>query len=230
MNSRTQLGPNCPKCPRPFVKVKDERNLAKLYPSIASEWHPVKNGDIRPEDVRPNSNRKFWWQCSKRHEWPAKVNARTDGSGCPYCYGRYATKTNNLAIKYPELIEEWDENKNLGLNPSEFTPHSGKKVWWQCRKGHNWQATIYNRTKNKSGCPACAHEHARKYSIEDIQSYAKERGGKCLSKKYTHVRMKLKFRCKEGHIWKRRADKFLNTNKWCPVCTTRDNLQFSLWP
>jgi hypothetical protein len=230
INIRTQQGTGCPACPRPVFKVKDERNLAVLNPDLANEWHSEKNGDFHPQDVRPKSNRKFWWQCSNGHEWLATVAGRTAAYGCPYCYGRYATKTNNLASKYPEVIEEWDWGKNIGLNPSEFTPHVNKKVWWHCKKGHSWQATVYNRAKNKSGCPVCARNVRRKYTIEDLQSYAKERGGKCLSKKYMNSKTKLKFCCKEGHIWERRADKFLYTNKWCPVCAKGENLNYRLWP
>lgn len=218
INNRTQHGTGCPACPRPYVITPDGRNLAVINPELASEWHPEKNGDTHPEDVRPKSNRKIWWQCSKGHEWQAVLASRAAGRGCPYCYGRYATKTNNLASKYPELLEEWDREKNKGLNPSDFTPHVSKKVWWRCRKGHSWQATIYNRAKNKSGCPACARNANRKYSIEDIQAIAKKRGGKCLSKKFTSCRKKLKFCCKEGHVWETRADSILYTNKWCPIC------------
>lgn len=221
INNRTQHGTGCPACPRQVIKVTDERNLAALNRGLASEWHLEKNGYIRPEDVRPKSNRKIWWQCSKGHEWQASVSSRANGSGCPYCSGRYATKTNNLESKYPELLEEWHREKNKGLNPSEFTPHVNKKVWWRCRKGHSWQATIYNRAKNRSGCPVCARNASRKYSIEEIQAIAKKRGGKCLSNKYTNCRVKIKLCCKEGHIWETRADSLLYTNKWCPVCAKR---------
>jgi hypothetical protein len=221
LNIRVFQGTGCPACPRPIFKVTDERNLLILNPDLASEWHPEKNVDIRPEDVRPKSNQKVWWQCSKGHDWQAVVASRASGSGCPYCYGRFASKTNNLASKYPELLEGWDREKNKGLNPSDFTPHVGKKVWWRCRKGHSWQTTISNRSKNKSGCPACAQNAKRKYSIEDIQAIAKERGGKCLSKEFTSCRKKLKFSCKEGHIWETRADSILYTKKWCPVCAKR---------
>ena len=30
------------------------------------------------------------------------------------------------------------------------------KVWWQCNNGHEWEATIANRSSRKSGCPECA--------------------------------------------------------------------------
>lgn len=218
INNRTGQRTGCPICPRKFIAVSDERNLAVINSVLAREWHPEKNGDIRPEDIRPKSNRRVWWQCIKRHEWQASVSSRANGHDCPYCYGRYATKENNLASKYPELLETWDREKNKGLNPSNFTPHVGKKVWWRCPNGHSWQATIYNRAKNKSGCPACAQKNSRKYSIEDIQALAEKRGGKCLSTNYTNCRVKLKYCCKEGHIWEARAEALIYTNKWCPVC------------
>src|SRR3989339_40728 len=220
-NIRVCQGTNCPNCPRPFIKVTDGRSLAVVNSGLASEWHSEKNGDLRPEDVRPRSNLKVWWQCSKGHEWEAVVSSRAGGSGCPYCYGRFASKTNNLAYKYPELLKEWDQEKNIGLNPSELTPHVGKKVWWRCVKGHSWQATIYNKAKNKSGCPICARNNSRKHSIEEIQAIAKKRGGKCLSNIYTNCRCKIKLRCKEGHIWETRGDSILYTNKWCPVCAKK---------
>ena len=68
--------------------------------------------------------------------------SRTAGTGCPYCSGRFATETNNLASKYPELLREWDEQRNSGLAPADFAPNSSKKVWWRCANGHRWQAII----------------------------------------------------------------------------------------
>lgn len=218
LNNRVAHGTSCPACSHRTVLAPAEWNLSTINPDLANEWHPKKNGENRREDVYPNSNQKFWWQCSKGHEWLASVANRAKGAGCPYCYGRYATKENNLASRYPELLVEWDRERNADLNPSDFTPHVGKKVWWRCKTGHSWQATIYNRTKNKSCCPVCARNASRKYTVEDIQAIAKKRGGKCLSETFTSSRIKLKFCCKEGHIFETRADAILYTNTWCPVC------------
>jgi hypothetical protein len=226
INNRCLQNTGCPACPgKSTVVVTDEHNLAVVLPHLVREWHREKNANLHPENIRPQSNQKYWWRCNKGHEWQATASSRASGSGCPYCYGRFATKENNLASHYPELLEEWDREKNKGLNPSDFTPHVGRKVWWLCGKGHSWQATIYNRTKNKSGCPACAQNASRRYSIEEIQTIAKERGGKCLTKAYTSCRVKIRFSCKEGHIWETRADSVLYTDKWCPACARRKRPQ-----
>ena len=55
------------------------------------------------------------------------------------------------------LLEEWDAERNLPLNPSQVTYRSKKKVWWVCDKGHCWEAVIYSRTVG-CGCPICANK------------------------------------------------------------------------
>ena len=219
INNRTQHGTGCASCPpERVVTVTKDWNLAAVFPDLANEWHPEKNGDLRPEGVRPKSNQKVWWLCGNGHEWQTGVNNRAGGSGCPYCYGRFPTKENNLASKFPELLPEWDAEKNEGLDPADFTPHVNKKVWWRCEKGHSWRGVIANRTLQNSGCPHCARAASRKYSIADFRAIAEKRGGKCLSTEFTSVRQQLKLQCREGHVWETRADSVLYTTKWCPVC------------
>jgi len=56
---------------------------------LASEFHPTKNGDSKPEDFTSGSNKKLWWQCSKgdEHEWEATINSKKKRS-CPFCSGK----------------------------------------------------------------------------------------------------------------------------------------------
>lgn len=59
--------------------------------------------------------------------------------------------------EYPELLEEWDFEKNKDIDPYNLSLGSTAKVWWKCKKNpkHEWDATIYNRTKKGKGCPYC---------------------------------------------------------------------------
>jgi hypothetical protein len=71
-------------------------SLATLFPEIAVQWHPTKNGDVTPGQVPPGSAKKYWWKCdeSSDHEWDAQVNARVGrGYGCPFCAGNRVSKT-----------------------------------------------------------------------------------------------------------------------------------------
>ena len=73
---------------------------------------------------------------------------------------KLAPENNNLSTCYPDLAAEWHPTKNSDLFPQDVTIKSGKKVWWVCKHGHEWQATVYNRTGVKSGCPFCSGRRA----------------------------------------------------------------------
>lgn len=147
-------GQGCPYCIG--KRVSDENALATLNPQLAKQWHPTKNGHLTAHDVTLHSNKPIWWVCKQGHEWVAPPNRRAKGAGCPYCYGRFATKENNLAAKYPRVAKQWHPSKNGGLMPETITPHCSRKVWWACGKGHKWQAVVGNRTRLNQGCPHCA--------------------------------------------------------------------------
>lgn len=136
-------------------KEKDG-SLATIYPELAAQWHPTRNGELTPEKFRPGSNKRVWWICSKGHEWEAVVKSRVKGNGCPYCAGKKAMPGfNDLRSTHGVLAKQWHPIKNGELDPSTIKAGSGKKVWWQCDHGHEWQATPLNR-KNGKGCPYCS--------------------------------------------------------------------------
>ena len=150
-------GSGCPVCTSKKI-VPGINDLASQYPAVAKEWHPTKNGTLTPDHIAPASNRKVWWICDKGHEYQAVVSTRTQrNGGCPYCANkRVLPGFNDLATKYPEIAAQWHPTMNGSLTPDHVLPGSRKKVWWQCRSGHVWQAVVYSRTGNqRSGCPIC---------------------------------------------------------------------------
>jgi hypothetical protein len=165
--SRTS-GNGCPAC---AGKVVTENNcLATTYPELSKGWHPTKNGNLTPHDVTHGSNKEAWWICNNsecKYEWPAMINNRTSGNGCPACAGKVATENNCLATTHPELSKGWHPTKNGNLTPPtkngnltphDVTPGSDKKVWWECNNSeckYEWPAMISNRTSG-SDCPNCA--------------------------------------------------------------------------
>ena len=157
-------GSGCPYCAGLLV-IKGENDLQTLNPILAKEWHYTQNKDLTPADVMSNSGKKVWWKCVKGHEWQATIANRNKGSGCPYCSGnKVLTGYNDLQTINPHLAEEWNYEKNNRLSPLNVMPNSGKKVWWKCKEGHEWQAKIENRNKGK-GCPECAKTNRKKSQI-----------------------------------------------------------------
>lgn len=61
----------------------------------------------------------------------------------------------SLAVTHPEVAKEWYQPGNGELTPSDVTYGSGKKVSWQCPRGHIYTATILHRTNGGTRCPIC---------------------------------------------------------------------------
>lgn len=81
-------------------------DLSTVNSELESEWHPTKNGNLKPTDVTANSDKKVWWLLSYddpktgKHfdfEWQATVNSRSKGNGCPYLS---TSKTERLVCEY----------------------------------------------------------------------------------------------------------------------------------
>lgn len=154
--SRAGAGSGCPYCKGkkilPFAKT-----LATEFPQLTKEWHPTKNVGLSPNDVPPATHRKVWWICEKGHEWQAQINSRTRGTGCPICANKKVlVGVNDLATTHPELAAQWHPSQNGRRTPQDVVCGNHAKVWWQCDKGHEWQATILSRTSIGNGCPVCA--------------------------------------------------------------------------
>lgn len=132
-------------------------------PHLVEQWHPTKNGTLRPEDVSRGSQRKVWWLCQSApdHVWQTCASNRVRGTGCPFCAGQRATLATSLAKLAPALAAQWHRKKNGALRPEDVTTQSGRKVWWVCdvARDHVWQARIANRARGV-GCPFCAGQRA----------------------------------------------------------------------
>jgi hypothetical protein len=90
----------------PYKKITPSNNLEAAFPELAKQWHPTKNGDLSPSEVYKGSHKRVWWKCPEAddHEWDQLVTVRArQESGCPFCNGKRADKTNNLVVVEPEL-------------------------------------------------------------------------------------------------------------------------------
>lgn len=147
----------CPYCSG--RKVLREDSFAALFPKMAAEWHPTKNGSLNPWSIRPQSNKHVWWQCQTpfKHEWRVTVSTRVrNDSGCKKCN----QIRNPLSKAYPEIAKQWHRTKNGKLTPDAVSAGTRQIVWWQCEKNpaHEWQASVCGRVRAKSQCRFCARE------------------------------------------------------------------------
>lgn len=130
-------------------------DLATLSPEFLQFWDFDKNA-FSPSSIFSNSHKKFWARCSHDHSWLTSPDKMSAGYRCPYCSGNSVLiGFNDLATTKPEFLSLWNLEKNT-LSPTEVTSGSKKKVWWKCSKEHEWIASIYDVTSQKSNCPYCA--------------------------------------------------------------------------
>ena len=172
ISNRVINGTGCPYCSGRYP-IKGITDLATTNPELARQWHPTKNGNLKPTDVKEHSNKKVWWVCEKGHEWQAIVSSRTNGRGCPYCSGKAVLiGYNDLSTIRPDLVKQWHPTKNK-LQPEQVSKGYDKKVWWICEFGHEWQAPVYSRFSDH-GCPICAKGQKTSFSEQTIFYYIRK--------------------------------------------------------
>ncbi len=149
-------GRGCPYCANKVI-IKGKNDLFSTNPELKSEWNYDKNIEIKPYNVSAGSSKKVWWKCNKNHEWQAPISNRARlKRGCPYCSNQKVLYGyNDFETLNPELMKEWDFNKNK-IYPNKIVDGYSKKVWWKCSKCSNeWEARIADR-KNGNNCPYCS--------------------------------------------------------------------------
>lgn len=214
-----------------------ENNLANVYPDIAKEWHPTKNGDLIPQRMTPKSGKKVWWECAKGHEWEAVISNRTrKGSKCPFCLGKKAiVGINDLQTTNPKLASEWHPNKNGILTPQDMMRSSKEKIWWMCNKGHEWQATLESRNRGH-GCPYCSGRYAQT-GLNDLQTLRPDiaqywhptKNGDITPDIVTAASgVKYWWIGKCGHEWQTRVAHMCSKKglEVCPVCNSQQRTSF----
>ena len=138
-------------------------------------------------------------------------------------------KEKKYIIDNPNLMAEWDTEKNLSLNfnPKKLALGSGKKVWWKCQKGHEWQAVIVDRTYG-TGCPYCSNRKVLR-GYNDLATNNPE-----LAKEWNYVKndgltpmdvfpssnKKVWWRCQRGHEWQSIINA-RNKGVGCPYCSNK---------
>jgi len=99
----------CPVCSNHKI-ISGTNDLATIHPVIAAEWHPTKNGDIKPEVIPSNGGRgKAWWICSVNpaHEWEARIAGRVlVNGGCPQCWATtYISKAEQDVYEFIQSLD-----------------------------------------------------------------------------------------------------------------------------
>ncbi len=136
-------------------------DLATTNPEIAAQWHPTKNGELKPTQIiAGNDDIRIWWLGECGHEWDAVTWSRTgkQQTGCSICAGQSVlTGFNDLAALYPEIAAQWHPTKNI-TTPDKVMSKTSTPAWWLCAKGHEWKTAVAARTGSQTNCPVCSNQ------------------------------------------------------------------------
>jgi hypothetical protein len=218
-------GTGCPKCSRINFR---KQSLLSALPTIKKIWHPILNR-IKPDQIGRGSERKAWFICKKRHIWQAAIysvyiNYKKGKIPCPICNGKKITEENCLANNFPDLAREWHSTKNKDLTPYNVGKGSAKKIWWKCKKGHEWKTTVNIRTSQGTRCPYCYNSKlspknnlAVKYPQIAVlwHSTKNDKTPFQVTAKTNDIYW---WKCKKGHEWKTRVSHLVNGYSSCPIC------------
>ncbi|MDR3617464.1 MAG: zinc-ribbon domain-containing protein [Candidatus Obscuribacterales bacterium] len=219
---------HCPFCLLKRLSVTN--SLAALAPELAKEWHPTKNGKLRPDQVIAGGNDKHWYLCKrdKTHEWETKTNARMKGTQCPDCSHARVSKDNCLNKDFPYIAAQLHPTKNGEYNGDNIAAQSGTKRWWKCYEGpdHDWQATPANRTGRGSGCPACVGKQISVTNClatlapEKAKQWDYEKNGSLTPSMVSpHSKEVVWWLCEDGHSWDQSINKRVRSPITCWDCT-----------
>lgn len=169
-----------------------------------------RGGDCLGPSHSEHAHTKYVWKCNKGHTWEARTDSIIRGTWCPICSIEKQKKT-------------IDEMRNLakqrgGECLSRVYENSHTKLMWKCKEGHIFEATP-SKIKQGQWCRECGRKRSalnRHTSMQEIQTIASSRNGKCLSEKYDPQKH-LKWQCEFGHIWYAGLHN-VKSGSWCPFC------------
>lgn len=133
-------------------------------------------------------------------------------------------KESILGYANPLLTKEWEYRLNQGLTPYNITIGSGKIVWWICKNGHRWRASVANRSKG-TGCPYCVGKRIlREKSFGALAPNLVKEWHTFKNKNFTPYRVppksnrKVWWICNKGHSWKATINR-RTSGSGCPYCS-----------
>lgn len=222
---RVKRNSPCPFCSGKLV-IPGVNSLQQLYPELCKEL-AESNDLIDPDKIKPSSKMRVHWKCNKGHVWETTIRHRAiDKSGCPYCAGkRPIPGENDLETLFPQLLKEWDWEKNT-IKPSEVGCSSTRKMHWKCQYGHEWKTSVAHRTIRNSGCPYCAGQKVisgetdlKTCCPEILCDYDYERNNVSPEELHWLSRKKVSWACNKcGHKWRAQVYRRTKEGLGCPKC------------
>ena len=104
-------------------------------------------------------------------------------------------------------------------------PNTKIKVWWKCKKGHEWKALIGNRARLNRKCPYCCNQRVNDENslATNFPQVAKlwdyEKNAPLTPNEVTPSSGKIVWwKCEHQHSWLKMV-RYVKDSPKCPICT-----------
>jgi len=160
ISTRVKLPENkcCPSCYQgPRV------NLLHFVDALAQFVRTRHNHGFDPANL-PQAV-KVLWRCTSNpdHLWYESFDRlQKRDFRCKKCSALANEKSGAKLADFPALVAQIDPIANENFDSTKIAAASHLNLHWKCSAGpdHTWQARVFHRTINNSGCPFCANKRA----------------------------------------------------------------------
>jgi hypothetical protein len=169
----------------------------------------LKNGRCLSFEYK-GCHHKLTWQCHKGHIWKTAFNnIKNRGTWCPTCSGNCSYSLRDCQIT---------ANEHKGTCLSEQYINARDKMTWQCEYGHIWKEEYWRIRRHVIGewCFKCKADSVT--ILRDCRRAALKNYGECLSHDYINDKIKMTWRCKEGHVFEKPYRCIRYKGEWCDKC------------
>lgn len=137
----------------------------------------------------------------------------------------------SLQDKRPDLVNEWDYDKNCCL-PNEIRFASSYNVHWKCKYGHEWITSPHARVSHGNNCPYCNRGVTDVYNLAvTYPDLLKEWNYKLndginpywLTPQSHKV---VSWVCTKGHTWSASIINRTKNHSGCPYCNSGKRISF----
>lgn len=175
-------------------------NRLKVY----ADYAVTRGGKLLSIKTAPRN--RYKWQCAQGHVFIQRFE-NCDINWCTKC-----NKQNSDAKWFEKLRAIAAKNNGKLISKTYEGERHHYKYEWQCKNGHRFFLLVHNASKNWY-CGQCNNDNW----LEKLNSYAKKRGGKLLTKSYSTSDSPYQWQCKNGHVFVESFHYFRKID-WCLTC------------
>ena len=129
---------------------------------------------------------------------------------------------------FPNLMSEWDYDKNQPIDPLTVPFKSNRKFFWKCKLGHTWQTSPEYRVISNTKCPFCSgkkvlagfNDLAFVYP-ETLNEWDYEKNAVPPNDILFTSHKSFWWKCRFGHQFQQTIQQRISVSNKCPICFNR---------